>query len=195
MIWNHWLGVWFLFHSYQTGGSETVLSDGIDRSLHLQHCPRTMWILLPSVIICPDGPEPPGHSVECHTSPLQQRHYVNQMSKKLASRPKALVRSMKVEGKLYETSGARHISKVFMGVPEIPINLKDTLLHQLILNTKKVTQFLVGYFWLWNQHISHLRMLPGPFIKFYEGCKIWIRPRAGKGSTLSPDRSASVPDT
>lgn len=89
------------------------------------------------------------------------------MSKKLASRPKALVHSIKVGGKRYENSGARHISEVFMGVPEIPINIKDVLLHQLILNTKKVTQFLVGHFWLWDQHISHLRMLPGPFIKFY----------------------------
>lgn len=124
---------------------------------------RVTLALLPLVIIiCPQGPEPPGHSIHCQTSPLHQWHYVNPISKKLASRLEALVHPIKVGGKLYEDTEACHVSEVFTGVPEIPIKFKDTLLYQLIPNTKKVTQFLAGCFWLWSQHLSYLRMLPEP---------------------------------
>lgn len=68
----------------------------------------------------------------------------------MPNRLEALVCSVKVGGGLYEDSGVCHVREVFMSVPESPMKLKDKLLHLLLIDTKKVAQFLAGVFWLHN---------------------------------------------
>ena len=82
---------------------------------------------------------------------------------------------------------------MFKGLPVIPIKFRGTLLYLLLFNTNKVTGFLVD-FWLWNLHILHVRMLPGPFAKYQGRLKDLNQAQSRRGLYLSPDRRTSIPD-
>lgn len=75
------------------------------------------------------------------------------------------------------------------------MKLKDRSLHLLLINTRKVVQFLAGRFCLHNQCISHLRMLSDAFTKYHKRLQGMNQAQSRKRFWVSPDRSTRISDT
>jgi hypothetical protein len=61
--------------------------------------------------------------------------------------------------------------------------VKDKLLHPAPPTTKKETQYSLGLFGFWRQHIPHLGVLLRPI---YQSCYICVGPVRGEGSSTGP---------
>lgn len=103
-----------------------------------------------------------------------------------------MVRPIKVGGKLYGDAGACHVSDVFPGVPEIPIKFNDTLLYQLIPNTKKVT--ILGRLLLALESASFTLENAARAQLLSSMEQDLNQAQSRKRLYVSPDRSKSVPD-